>query len=103
MIFASKAADIIAQQGLSETSENPRSAAIAGLLELKDKRGMEVLLDIIKGDSEPYKKLGAIDLAAEKNINDPAFINALKATLKDAKTTKWVKEKIIEKYPELKE
>jgi len=90
---AKTAADILADKGLGDKVANPHMAAISGLIELKDKRGMDALIEILAGNYPVYRKISAIDLAITKEMKDPQIIKILSELANSDKAGGQIKQK----------
>ena len=99
---AKKAADVLAEKGLTDKVSNPKMAAVQGLLQLGDKRGIAALVKILK-EGYPFWKLSAIDVAVKENVKDPEMLKALDDLAKSDKTPPMVRQKAKEAHDKLKE
>jgi HEAT repeat protein len=97
---AKQAADILAEKGLSDKIFNPKMSAVRGLLQLKDSRGTDALLEALKEKYE-FRITSAIQLGVEEKVKDPRFLKALEDLVKSDKTPPIVKEKAAEARKEL--
>jgi HEAT repeat protein len=98
--ISKKSSDILADKGLKETIPNPKMMAIQGLLRLKDKRGIEALVETLK-HKYPYWQRDAVNLGLQEKVKDPSFLKGLEDLIGSDKTDPNVKEDAKKAYDEL--
>lgn len=95
-----QAADILAEKIAQEKVHAPKLAAIKGLLQLKDKRGVDVLIESL-GEKYEFRVLSAIRLGTEEKVKDQGFLDALLKLAGSEKTSPMVKKAAESAHKEL--
>lgn len=102
---AKQAADILAKSGLSDKLFNPKMAAVRGLLQLKDKRAVKALRDVLLEATKAnrsWQQLDVVSIALEHKVKDVDFLKTLGELVKSEKMAPMVKKRFKEALDELK-